>query len=817
MSRRTKVVLGAVAALAVVVSTAVVALTVFAGATPGPLAFVVDRSVAPSIGEVDPVEGRSEPRPVGALARPDGSVTEFVLEEVIIHVRDAAELEAFLGRWNGQVLDSFPSDGEGQDHLVRVDSSLADPASLTEDLLATEPQQTGLHRAGDERVLRLLALAAAEWKRGTELVIDWLTEPATIESGQAFEAGDITENGAPKNVFDWSFMQAGAGMDIGVGAAWQLLQSKGKLVPSVRYMVVDRGFNTNGDTPDDSRIRKWDWGKKNTSKCSNNSDCPWHGTDVVLAAMAKVDNQYGTAGPAGPVVSRLIAVGKNYEYWSYMRRVEDMVEQERPDVVNISYTRDVNAGSAHAKKWTDRRMRHVRDKGALVVASAGNNGRSVDGDTLWLPCESTHVMCVGGMTGSGTISDGSNFGEGDSTTSVEIYGPMCVRSINDPNKSYLDFTTRQVCGTSVASPFVGGVAALVMAADPSLGPEEVRKILNETANSGGLGAKVTGSQRRVNALRAVARALGVEVTEPKVVIEAPSEGKELRHENWVDLRGKATDFMGRALKIAWDSDKDGHLADSSTTSIPKLSLGTHIITATATDSTGRTASAKVKVKVVDTPPEVKLVSPPSGLKVVEGNEVPLVATSVDPDNWTPVPDADTKWEVRRNGTVVHSATGHAATLPAGKATPGTYIASFTAAGMKVESSFTVTAIPPGQTKPVATITKPATKQTLGTSGKPRDVAFAGKGVDVEDGQMPGTRYRWTAYGAGQKKVLCTGSNVPTGAPPGGLTIFKDCSTFIGQLGVVNTVTTWVVVLEVFDTTGLVGTDSVNVEIVLAVP
>jgi hypothetical protein len=84
-------------------------------------------------------------------------------------------------------------------------------------------------------------------------------------------------------------------------------------------------------------------------------------------------------------------------------------------------------------------MRHVRDTGALIVAAAGNNGRTVDTDTLYVPCESTYVMCVGGMNGSAAVDPGSNFGEGDTSTSVEIYGPMCVRTINDPNRTFLDW------------------------------------------------------------------------------------------------------------------------------------------------------------------------------------------------------------------------------------------------------------------------------------------------------------------------------------------------------------------------------------------
>ena len=814
MTRKIKI-LVVVIAVAAVASAAAMVLLARCGSTHESLAFRVDPSVRPSVAQVAAVEGSTGLRPVGALARPDGTVAEIVLDEVIVHVKDGAELAAFLGRWNGQVLDSFPPDTDGQDHLVRVDTSRADPSALPRDLLAVEPEQTGEHRVSDERVVRLLALAAAEWRRGTEVVVDWLTEPTSIETGEAYEASDITEGGKRKNVFDWSFMRSGGAMDIGVGAAWQLLRAHGKLEPQIKYMILDGGFTRSPDLPESSKIRKAEWGDKNPKDCTNGHSCPYHGTDVALAAMATVDNEYGTAGPAGPVVSQFVAVGNSLDYWSIMRRLEKIAEEEKPDVVNLSFSRDVNVGRGYAKTWTDRRMQHVRRTGALIVAAAGNDGRSVDRDTLVVPCESTYVMCVGGMASNATVAGRSNFGEGDSRTSVEIYGPMCVRTVNDPNKSHLDFTTKETCGTSVASPFVGGVAALVMAADPSLGAEQVRKILNDTAHVGGLGSKVTGSQRRINALQAVAQALGVTIADPKVTIQAPADGKQLRPDNWIDLRGTATDFMGRTLKISWASDRQGKLVEGSNTGIPKLDLGTHKLTATATDNTGRTGTATVTVHVVDTPPEVKIVSPPAGLKVIEGTVVPLVGTSLDSDNWSPVPDEDTAWEVRRGTTVVHTAAGHSATLPATKATPGTYTVKFTAGRVTAQTTFTVTAVPQGQTKPIATITKPTQDVALDAyNGTPQGIAFAGTGTDKEDGAIAGTRYRWTAYAGGEKKVLCTGSNVPTGAPPGGLATYKSCASFTGELGLSGgaAVTTWTVILEVFDSTGLIAMDFVNVKI-----
>lgn len=780
----------------------------------GPVTFAVDTDLRPSLAEVEPIEGRDETRTVGVLAAPDGATAELVRDEVVVHVAGDAELDAFLARWDGVVLDSFPPDEDGQDHLVRVDASRADPARLPEDLAAVEPEQSGGYRVSDDRVLRLLALAASEWRAGTEVVLDWLVQPAGIADGEAYEASDITQNGAPKNVFDWSFMRVGGPMDTGVGAAWQLLAAEGELEARVRYMVVDRGFSSNFDFPGDSRLRKAEWGKPNPVNCSGGGACPYHGTDVVLAGMGAVGNEYGTAGPAGPVVSELVAVGMTRDYWTNMRRIEDMAEQERPDVVNLSFTRDVYVGSKHTKKWTDRRMRHVQQTGALIVAAAGNAGRNIDVDRLFVPCESTYVMCVGGMGSDGARSSDSNYGTGDSSTSVEIYGPMCVRSINDPNRSALDYTTRQVCGTSFSSPFVGGVAALVMAADPALGPEDVRRILNETANVGGLGAEVTGSQRKVNALQAVARALGIEIAAPAVTIQAPADGAEIGIEDWVDLRGTATDLAGRELPIRWESDVDGFLDEGASTTVLPLSPGTHVITASATDLAGQTGTAQVTITVVDAPPDLTIISPPAGLEVYEFSQVPLVATSVDPDTWGPVPDGDARWEVRRGGAVVFSDAGHQANLPAGAVLPGDYTVRFTAGGVSVEVGFTAKSVPPGQTTPEATITSPADGMTF-YNQQAKSISFTGTGTDAEDGSVSGTRFRWVAYSGATVKVLCQGSNVPGSAPPSGpgFVLPKSCASFTAELELLGApMTTWTVWLEVYDSTGLTGTDSVAVTV-----
>ncbi|MDP9793386.1 hypothetical protein J2S43_001898 [Catenuloplanes nepalensis] len=120
--------------------------------------------------------------------------------------------------------------------------------------------------------------------------------------------------------------------------------------------------------------------------------------------------------------------------------------------------------------------------------------------------------------------------------------------------------------------------------------------------------------------------------------------------------------------------------------------------------------------------------------------------------------------------------------------------------------------------PTATITKPAgplTKQSL--HGEPVWIDFVGKGVQAKKA-VPGTRYRWTAFGpGGAKKVLCVGSAVPHPGPvKDKIAIYRDCSAFKAQLGMLYgdvTSTTWTVRLEVFGGSGVPGVDKEKVKLV----
>ncbi|HSK51987.1 MAG TPA: S8/S53 family peptidase, partial [Clostridia bacterium] len=621
-------------------------------AAPADFDVVIAPEIAPAVAEIEGLDDGAPARPVGRIEG-DGGASDVVLDEVIVTTASAEELDAFLARWNGEVLDSFPPADDGlTDHLVRIDASGADTSTVASDLATFEDHDD--LRVSDERTLRLLAVAAIETARhGTRVTLNPLATATEVEDGVAQEASDR------KNTFSWSYMQGGNTPDFAVAPAWQLLEAHGKLGRTVTVLVHDGGFSHNPDFPEDSTIRSAKWGEENRMDCGKTNPCPFHGTHVALTIAGQLDNEYGTAGSAGPVVDELIVVAVHSDTWKRLRVLDDMVDQYRPDIVNMSYSTTITAFRGAAQDAFDRRYKHMLDRGALLFGSAGNDGYDIDQEKcvfgncyerrLLFPCESTHVVCVGGLANDSTQRDpSSNFGWKDDRRSVELWGPYQTYSINDPNKTYLDFTTKWIYGTSYSSPFVAGIGALVKAADPSLGPEEIRDILNETANSGVQDQWITGSQRRVDALAAVARALGVDLDAPKVTITHPTNGKDYAVSSWLQLKGSAIDYRGVALPITWVSSIDGKLGNQvGTVSLGELSLGEHVLTATATDPLGQGTTEQITFEVIRRPVEITISSPADGEAFEEGDPLSLSAGTTDPDNlYQSVPNSKVGWEIR---------------------------------------------------------------------------------------------------------------------------------------------------------------------------
>ncbi len=806
--------------------------------TRSPLAITID----PSLRATAPDAGR--------IVAADGSHSDVALDEVIVAVRNDAELAAIIERLDATVIEDLGSAAGVRDVALRIgrgSQSNNEPDSIdldavAADLHAIEPDLTGNWRFGSEHLARLLGVVAREHRvHGTTITLQPFGELTAIADGTTYEDDDLY---AKRNSSQWSHFEAGGALDIGVAPAWQLLAAYNKLGNGSRFMVVDGGFVRNGDQPADATIRKGEWLAANPWTCSGGKTCSWHGTNVVAAAMAQVGNNYGTAGPAGVLANDLVVVrvseSGSSRVFSTLKMLDEVVDEERPRIINMSFGTRVLLFRAAAQDIADRRIDKIREHGALVFAAAGNEGSDVDAQacvfgkcyesSLWVPCEMDGVVCVGGTQSKSTWkATDSNYGSRAHDRSVDIYAPYCVRVYANPRSSASDDSTKSGCGTSYSSPFVAGVAALVWAASPTLSANQVWEVMRDSANVGGVSfVQPFGSQRRINAFTAVSAALGVTPEPPTIVITKPSTSTRFPIGTWVDMNATAHDFMGNELGVSWASNRDGSLTPAPTRasfSAP-LSAGRHELIASTVDSLGRRAHATVRVDVAAVAPEVTILAPVNGSEHVADRAITLVGSAENPDTFASLPEAAYAWRVFRvvgNDVDATGVTvgGPLTEIPASALTPGTYRLELGAIDQGQRGSATVTFVvvapDPDNPAPHAVIVDPDVGDEYFTDGTV-SVSFRGYGVvpatpTKNSVAIAGTRLRWTARSdAGETKVLCVGSNYPGALPPGSIATFNDCSQFDAGLGLGGGVgnTTWTITLQAIDAQGRVAVDTVAV-------
>lgn len=118
-------------------------------------------------------------------------------------------------------------------------------------------------------------------------------------------------------------------------------------------------------------------------------------------------------------------------------------------------------------------------KGVVVVNAMGNEG-SAAWHYMITPADADSIISVGAVNSNGTVAGFSSFGptsDGRTKPDVSAHGVGTYCAV--PSTSGYDFPS----GTSMATPLVAGVAAMILSARPELTPVQVRDALRTTANN----------------------------------------------------------------------------------------------------------------------------------------------------------------------------------------------------------------------------------------------------------------------------------------------------------------------------------------------
>ncbi|MCX7555723.1 S8 family serine peptidase [Xanthomonadaceae bacterium JHOS43] len=233
-------------------------------------------------------------------------------------------------------------------------------------------------------------------------------------------------------------------------------------------------------------------------------DCPssaderrnssWHGTHVAGIAAAQANNGIGVAGTAfGAKVQHVRALGRcggsvvdiaEAIIWASGGNVAGVPANTTPaKVINLSLGGEGACGLTYQNA-----INQARNRGSVVIVSAGNENMPAADSR---PANCTGVVTVAANNKTGGRASYSNFGP---AVDVAAPGGDCEGACrDDPSGMILstlnDGTTTQGTtpgyyysnGTSMAAPFVSGVAALMFSKKPSLTPTQVENHLRDTA------------------------------------------------------------------------------------------------------------------------------------------------------------------------------------------------------------------------------------------------------------------------------------------------------------------------------------------------
>ncbi|KGJ93768.1 S8 family peptidase [Colwellia psychrerythraea] len=244
----------------------------------------------------------------------------------------------------------------------------------------------------------------------------------------------------------------------------------------------------------------------------NGNDCDGHGTSVASLVSSE---KFGVAKKTQLVP---VSIYKNVAecetdrpnadlgaleevHLSKVLDAIDFIQQDAqthslPSVVNISFTWWAEGPRAGEYDIDDIELMEVAlqsliDNGITVIAGAGNDQH----DACWnSPARMSDVITVGAIAKEDHVAIfEDNLGSPSTMTSYSNYGE-CVDIFapgSGVSAASIRFSSTSFTGTSAASPYVTGAAALALSNDPSLSPAEVKaQLINDSTKGAIIGLDI---------------------------------------------------------------------------------------------------------------------------------------------------------------------------------------------------------------------------------------------------------------------------------------------------------------------------------------
>ena len=329
----------------------------------------------------------------------------------------------------------------------------------------------------------------------------------------------------------WDLFESTAGMN--VPAAWDTTTGTG-----VTVAVIDTGYvahsdlaanivggydfisdttvSVDGNGRDSNPADPGDW--YNAGECGAGipaSNSSWHGTHVAGTIAAATNNGKGIAGIAhGAKISPVRVLGKCGGYdsdiidaitWASGGTVSGV-----PANTNVAKVINMSLGGGGAcSTATQSAINGAVNRGTSVVVAAGNENTNASSSS---PANCNNVITVAATNRAGSRASYSNYGTvvdisapGGETRTTTANGILSTLNSGTKTPSGENYAYYQ--GTSMATPHVAGLAALMKSANSALTPAQIESAIKANARalpgtcSGGCGAGLADAAKTVQAVK----------------------------------------------------------------------------------------------------------------------------------------------------------------------------------------------------------------------------------------------------------------------------------------------------------------------------
>ncbi|MDE3273024.1 S8 family serine peptidase [Pseudoalteromonas sp. G4] len=254
----------------------------------------------------------------------------------------------------------------------------------------------------------------------------------------------------------------------GIGMV-QANQLSDNLTGNRKVCIMDTGYQlghpdlpSNGITGDDG------YGSNNTGNWYNDGN--GHGTHVAGTIAAIGGNGQGVVGvnPSNQLGLHIVKVFNDQGNWAYGSDLIRAIEQCQQAGANVTSMSLGGSGQSSAERQA---FANSYAQGMLHIAAAGNDGNS----SMSYPASYDAVVSVAAVNSSESKASFSQY-----NSQVEIAAPGV-----SVNSTWINSGYKSISGTSMATPHVSGVAALVWSHFPNCSNQQIRDALNATAKDKG--------------------------------------------------------------------------------------------------------------------------------------------------------------------------------------------------------------------------------------------------------------------------------------------------------------------------------------------